>query len=106
MDYFVLREDFKGLTHLLDEAPQYIDVSLQSLEEVLVMHMIDTLSLEEFSLDIVELLAQAVGSYLIDQPVILGLINIINKLGNVLDARELLRIYSVAYLTIWLSREQ
>lgn len=106
MHYFIFRKDFKGLTYLLNKAPQYVYVSLQCLEEVLVMHMIYTLSLKEFSLHVIELLAQTMRSDFIDQPVVLGLIDVINELSNVFYPWELLRIYSIAYFTIGLSREQ
>ena len=52
-----ITKDLEDLSYFSDEAFQYAFVSFQSLKETLVLHMIDSFTFVELTLDIEEMLA-------------------------------------------------
>eukprot|EP00350_Pseudokeronopsis_sp_OXSARD2_P007102 CAMPEP_0170548582 /NCGR_PEP_ID=MMETSP0211-20121228/6864_1 /TAXON_ID=311385 /ORGANISM="Pseudokeronopsis sp., Strain OXSARD2" /LENGTH=92 /DNA_ID=CAMNT_0010854193 /DNA_START=577 /DNA_END=855 /DNA_ORIENTATION=- len=86
MDNVEEGEHFKDLCELPYEAPHQVHVLLQVLEELIMVHMVDPLPLEELTFYVIQLLAETVRAYLIDKPVVFGLVNVIDQLGYALYA--------------------
>jgi hypothetical protein len=97
MHYSEFREHVQSFSQFLDQSSQQVYVHFQLLKEFLVLHVIDPFTFEEFSFDIVEVFAETMRAHFIDQPVVLLLVNIVNKHGDMLNPREFLRIDAVRY---------
>jgi hypothetical protein len=100
MHYSEFREHVQSLGQFLDQSSQQVYVHFQLLKEFLVLHVIDPFTFEEFPFHIIEVFAETMRAHFIDQPVVLLLVNIVNKHGNMLNPWKFLRVNAVRYFPV------